>query len=299
MLRQKLYKLLSPLIDRNAAKKSGVSKFLRKLFSRVFIPSRVTVMGSTMYLHKAGHSFELAFEGGYELLEVAFLRNLNLQGRVVADVGSCIGYYALILTKVVGEDGKVFAFEPESKNYNLLQRSVVENRVQNIFSEQLAVGNAPGEVHLRTSSSPGQHQLTLDSRHSVKVSMVSLDSYFREKNIDYASIGYVKIDVEGNEYGVLQGMVEIIKAATDLVIQFEYAPQHLQELNCDFNELFSFIRKHQFKVYYWDLRDNKMLECEDVAWFLEEKVINDFKRGILYSRNIILSKMAIGSVGIT
>lgn len=293
MVRQKLYILFSPYINRNAAKKSTISKFFRKIFSYLFIPSKARVMGLIMYLHKAGHSFELAFEGGYELLETTFLKQLNLDGKVAADVGSCIGYYALLLSGAVGDRGRVFAFEPESENYSLLQKSIIANNFQNISAQQLAVGDVSGEVYLRRSSSPGQHQLTQSSENAIKVSMVTLDAFFRDCNVDYASIGYVKIDVEGNEYKVLQGMVNIIRAAESLVIQFEYAPQHLEELGCNFNELFSFIQEHQFKVYYWDFKINKMLERKDINWFLEEKVIEDFKKGILYSRNIILSKKAI------
>lgn len=296
MWRQKLYVLFSPFINRNAAKKSSLSKFLRNVFSSIFIPSKSNVMGSVMYLHKAGHSFELAFEGGYELLETAFLKQLNLKGRVAADVGSCIGYYALLLSRTVGDGGQVFAFEPESENYSLLQKSIAANNIKNIFTQPLAVGDKAGEVYLRKSSSPGQHQLTLNSENAVKVSIVSLDSFFRDLKIDYKNIGYVKIDVEGNEHKVLQGMVGIINAAEDLVVQFEYAPQHLEELGCNFNELFSFIQEHKFKVYYWDLESNKMLECKDINWFLEDVTIEEFKKGVLYSRNLILSKRAISPV---
>ena len=112
--------------------------------------------------------------------------------------------------------------------------------------------------------------------------------------------GAVKVillnDEEGNEHKVLQGMVGIINAAEDLVVQFEYAPQHLEELGCNFNELFSFIQEHKFKVYYWDLESNKMLECKDINWFLEDVTIEEFKKGVLYSRNLILSKRAISPV---
>lgn len=267
---------------------------LRKAFGFAFIPHKTNVFGSMMYLHKSGHSFELAFEGGYELLETAFLKNLNLKGKIVIDVGACVGYYTLLAAKLVGDKGRVIAFEPEKDNFRLLKKNITANETKNIFGFQAAVGDVYGYAYLKIASSPGQHSIS-QSKDAVKVPMVSLDKFLEKNKIAYKNIGYVKIDAEGYEHKVLQGMLKTIKSADDMVIQFEYAPQHLEEQGCNFDELFSLIVENNLKAYYWDFSINKLLECKDARWFLEENVIDDFKNGVLYSRNIILSKKALKS----
>jgi FkbM family methyltransferase len=290
MFRKYLYQLLGPLVSRDAAKKGTFFKWCRKWFGYAFIPSKTSVQGSIMYLHKAGHSFELAFEGGYEPLETRFLKSLNLEGRVAADIGACIGYYSLLLSKQVGGAGQVFAFEPEARNYLLLEKNIAANKARNVTAVQTAVGDNNGETYLHISTSPGQHQVADNPFGAERVPIVSFDEFIKNRKVPYEKLAYVKIDVEGNEYEVLNGMRAIIQHSNDLVIQFEYAPQHLEERGCNFVELFTFIDQNNLDVYYWVLATGKLKQCKDVRWFLEDSVVQEFKKGVIYSRNLILTK---------
>lgn len=295
MLRQKLYTALYPCINRKAARKYSFLKLLRKTFGLIFIPEKISIFGSTMYLHKAGHSFEIVFEGGYEMLETKFLTSLDLNGKTVFDIGACIGYYTLLLSKQVGEQGKIYSFEPESKNFALLNKNILTNKFQNISSCQLAVGGKNQKTYLKISDSPGQHSVQEISGGTEEIQMVTLDRFIDMKHINPQNIGYIKIDAEGCEYEILKGAVDLICKSDKAIIQFEYAPQHLEEQGSNLEELFQFIQKYKLNMYYWDFSIEKLIECTDTQWFLNKKIVQDFKDGQGYSRNILLSRQAIQS----
>ena len=65
--------------------------------------------------------------GSYEPLETETVKREIKKGNVVSDIGANIGYFASIVAKLVGEEGKVFAFEPDPGNFALLERNVQTN----------------------------------------------------------------------------------------------------------------------------------------------------------------------------
>lgn len=70
----------------------------------------------------------------------------------------------------------------------------------------------------------------------------------------------------------------------------EYAPQHLDDYNFNYQEFIDFLSSNNLKVRYWDLIKNKLLTIKDLSWLIKKNVIEDFKNGIKYSRNLILTK---------
>lgn len=247
-----------------------------------------------MKLQKTGHSIDLAFEGKYEPLEIDFLKSLDLRNKIALDIGSCIGYYALQLSRCVGTKGRVFAFEPESKNYKILYDNLILNQATNASCFQLALGNKNGTAELKIHESPGQHSVAKDGDDQSAretINMVRLDDFLKKSGISAKDIAYIKIDVEGYELESLKGMARTIKEARDdLVIQIEFAPQHLMDYTHNLEELFYFIRKARLASYYWDMRSKKLLLIPKISWLGENDTLKMFIHGDICSRNIILDK---------
>jgi FkbM family methyltransferase len=164
----------------------------------------------------------------------AFILNTVQPGWNAIDAGAFAGYYTLLLSRLVSEDGVVHAFEPIPENYELLSRNIELNGRKNIKKNQLAVGSGDSLTSFRRSrqlySPYGSLVLKDDpSRYeSIPVSVRSIDSYLRD--LDWPSISLVKVDVEAAEADIMAGMEQTIaRFRPILVIEIHDRPAHDQE----------------------------------------------------------------------
>jgi len=81
----------------------------------------VEVNGHKIFLDSLD-SLRLSINGIYEEFETQMLKKIINKEETVVDIGANIGYYTLIFAKLVGDKGKVFAFEPEPNNFELLKK---------------------------------------------------------------------------------------------------------------------------------------------------------------------------------
>ncbi len=191
----------------------------------------VEVQGSKMYVDSRDTGiapFLLEWES-YEKYETALFKRLVDKGMVVVDIGANIGYYTLLAAHLVGEEGKVFAFEPDPYNYSLLCRNIKVNGYRNVVPVQKAVSSKLGETKLFLDrSNLGGHSLSetnVDLRGTITVEATSLDDYF--KNRDW-KIDVIKIDVQGLEMKVLEGMTNVINQNDNLKIIMEFWPMGIR-----------------------------------------------------------------------
>ena len=158
----------------------------------------------------------------YELPESAFISNLIKPGQYALDIGGNIGFYAMLLSKLVGERGKVISFEPIPHLFNALSRSRDENRFNEICDiHNLALSNQEGEVSMifaPKSTNFGGSYITEDKdvpaeHDSVTVKTVKLDSFMSARKVDF-----IKIDVEGAEILALGGGMELIRRDMPVIL---------------------------------------------------------------------------------
>jgi FkbM family methyltransferase len=192
----------------------------------------VDVLGSKM--HVDPRDTEIAASlirwGLYDKSETILFRQLIKKGMVVIDIGANIGYFTLLAARLVGEEGKVFAFEPEPRNFSLLSKNVEANGCNNVIAIQKAVLNKPGKMKLFLEErNLGGHSLSKASvsnpAGSVTVEVTSLDEFFQSKDF---RADVVKMDAEGSEMGILQGMTNLMNQNGDLKIITEFSPALLR-----------------------------------------------------------------------
>ena len=136
---------------------------------------------------------------------------------VVVDVGANIGWYTL---RAARRAKKVYAFEPEPTNYELLQKAVRANGFSNVELEKLIVGDTDGETDLFLSIDAGRHSTVRKSGRKITVKCTTLDSFLPTQTIDV-----LKVDVEGAESRVLAGADEGIKGGRIRNIIMELNPE--------------------------------------------------------------------------
>lgn len=227
-----------------------------------------------------------AIYGDREKLEFALFEREIPRGGTVLDVGANIGHYTLAFAKAVGPQGKVFAFEPEPANLDLLKKNIEANKYGNVQIIPAAVGDHNGEIEFFLSgSNPGGHQVwdmqkkisslpegdgrkllaEREKRRAMKVRLVALDDFLK----DYTKpINFIKMDVEGAEGGVLAGMKNILENNPDLKFHFEFIPSIMRLFGTDPRKFLETFAGYGFRFY--SLRSYK-----EIINRLEEKTVDE------------------------
>lgn len=156
-----------------------------------------------------------------------FLLNHLRPGDVVADVGAHFGYFTLLAAALCGERGRVFAFEPGGGNFGILERNTAASL--QVEARRLLVGDVDGKREFweypvlfseYNTTNPGAVPAYLKGRKT-KLPSITLDAFFGKTGLVPR---LVKIDVEGAEWEVLQGMKGLLHGSAPPVVAMEYLP---------------------------------------------------------------------------
>ncbi|WP_456482138.1 FkbM family methyltransferase [Methanopyrus sp.] len=179
---------------------------------------RVQVDDISFYLRvhtgDAGVSRELRLRNIREPKASKYLVNKFLNDEEVAfDVGANIGYYA-ILTALASRRSRVYAIEPIRENLELLRENIALNNLDNkVKALEYVVSDKCGKVRMVLENRSNWHRIADagddDSDHVVEVESVTLDE-LSERLGERPT--YVRMDVEGAELEVIQGMVELLES---------------------------------------------------------------------------------------
>jgi FkbM family methyltransferase len=139
------------------------------------------------------------------------------KGMTFLDVGAHVGKYTLRAAVSVGNEGKVIAVEPDKDNFDVLVRNIALNGLSNCVPLNLAAYSSDGEVLLFKGADSAVHSIKEDfGEGSYKVKARALDNVLEE--IGVKRLDLVKIDVEGAELEVLEGMEKTLKKQNPTLI---------------------------------------------------------------------------------
>lgn len=207
------------------------------------------VQGSKMYLGSDGYS--LSIFGVHEPKETKLVKKEIEKGYTGLDLGASIGYYTLLFSRLVGNQGKVYSFELDPNRFHILEENVRMNGYTNVVLENKAVSNKNGESIIFRQ----------------KTQTVTLDSYFQIQEVD--NIDFIKIDVEGHEKHVFEGMKEILRKNPQVKILFEFHPQLLADYETKPQDLLNIIDKMNFQMF--DILENKPISSNELLQMYPNK----------------------------
>lgn len=167
--------------------------------------------------------FIFAFRESYEP-ELAYLEKILSPGKVFVDVGANYGVYALVASKLVGETGKVLAFEPTTRSFAILRQNIELNGSLNVDAFQVALTDTRGKAWLNYGWDPVGNWLgakPLEKKPGEEVQAESLDQLLEENGVGHVDV--IKIDVEGAEELVLRGAGRCLTTHSPVVV-FEFNP---------------------------------------------------------------------------
>lgn len=265
---KKLYRLLS---NKGLEKVPGTTRAFTFLLQRLRPRgiSLAKIQGIQMYInadYNLGGVLWLIIKD-YEKWETELVKEIISEGMTVADIGANVGYYSLIAAKLVGNNGKVYAFEPEPENYELLVRNIEINGYTNVVPVNKAVSNECGKTKLfinRVSSSRhsfSQNNVT-DEAGSVEVEIITLDEFFKGEKVDF-----IKMDVEGAEGLILDGARQIL-SQDRLTIIMEFWPTGLNNLGTDPLGLLCKLQKIGFTIKLID-KTTRFLQPAEIIEIIE------------------------------
>lgn len=244
--------------------------FMRKTYKNEFTDEKgmllIESQGNKMYVNvkdtgEVTHSL-LVF-GVYERYETRLFKKITKPGMTVVDIGANYGYYTLIAAKLVGNDGRVYAFEPELGNYDILVKNIEMNGYANVTPIRKAVSNKQGKVRLYVGKdSTGIHSFSeanvyMSSKieaNFVEVETVTLDDFFVNA-IKNTKVDLIKIDAQGAEGLIIEGAGKIL-GDNNLKIFMEFDLYMLRNLETEPTELLHKLENYGFKIKLIDERNH-------------------------------------------
>lgn len=253
----------------------GRNALLGKIYislSKKILPPFIMYDDQKIFLD-SGDAINLAIiDFDYENYELSIFKTEIKPGDVVIDAGANIGIYTLVATKLVGNYGKVYSFEPEPITFDNIKRNVIENACENVILTNKAVSSKTGKAKLSTWSRSKTAKTTNylsneenDLEDYVIVETVSLDDFFENK---LKKINIVKIDIEGSEFEALKGMKNIIEQNSEIKIFLEFNPFTLNRAGVDIPEFVDYLMGFNFVLNNID-EEKKELQPVDKNWLLE------------------------------
>lgn len=166
----------------------------------------------------------------YDEPEVPFVLANVMPGARVLDIGANIGFYSMLMGSLVGPSGRVVAFEPLAFLSDALERSVAENRYENIIQlHRVGLSDKRGEGLLRhapgTINFGGAHIVAgndVPAAHvDERIVLQPLDDFLDPDR----RTSFVKLDVEGAEPLVIAGGMNLLRRDRPLVLSELHNPQ--------------------------------------------------------------------------
>ncbi len=178
----------------------------------------------------------------YDPATIAVLERFVRPGDWFIDVGANIGLVTLTAAKLVGDSGRVLAFEPNVALADRLRLSLVRNEIRNVKLFPVALGEENTSAHLSTSI---QHVTgTLRDGSGVEVTVRKGDDVLPQIPAD--SWVFVKIDVEGYELRVLRGMQSLLRRSKTIFF-VEITAEWISKLGESADELVALMERHGFE----------------------------------------------------
>lgn len=222
--------------------------FLARLLHRFFGPFLTECKNGVLLELHINSSMDLAYlrddSESFDVIESELMK-LN-EGDVFVDIGANIGYLTILASKRVGASGHVYSYEPSEREYSRLLRNLAVNKTSNVHASRLALSNFTGQVALWVSEehtglnrilSPGAN---VAGDVSVPVSRLDELLYLPE-------IKLIKIDVEGAEFLVLEGMTALFNRTAIDSIVVEITPDFLRRYGHTKAHIYEFMRNQGFE----------------------------------------------------
>ena len=207
-----------------------------------------------------------SFKEKQDAFEISLMKKYIKAGDTVLDIGANIGFYAEILSGIVGEKGKVHCFEPDTTNFKHLQNRC--EKLTNVKINNKAVSEKTEVIKIYTSK-----QLNVDHRtykpdeydQEIDIHAIAVDEYLQSSTPE---INFIKMDIQGFEMSAVKGMTKTLQSP-NLKMLSEFWPYGMRKAGTSVLDYFYFLKQYNFYIYL--IENNQLTELTDekVKTFLD------------------------------
>ena len=177
--------------------------------------------------YEAGISEHLMIHRKREIPETKTIKEIVKPGMCILDIGANIGYYTILMGKLVGKNGKIDAYEPYPPSVDILTRNVELNNLTDIVEvHNLAVSNENTIQKLHLGRASNVHSLInykTDDNNADYIEVKTKDIKEILVSTD-RKIDLVRMDIEGHERELFNRLSADIGAFLPARIFFEIHP---------------------------------------------------------------------------
>jgi len=245
------------------------SLYFRWISTFPHLPAPLRLPFGAWWLVRADNAGLPISQGRFEEAEIAFVGRYVKPGMTVLDIGAHHGLYTLLASKRVGPNGRIFCFEPSTRERNALLQHLRLNRCKNVTVESLAVGseNTDAQLFVVEGVQTGCNSLRKPAEdvsgtlNPLTVQVVKLDDWLAGREIE--KVDFLKLDVEGGELEVLKGALSLTSGNARPIILVEVQDVRTLPWGYKAIEIVDYLRA---KDYVWfSLRLNGSVEEANIT----------------------------------
>jgi len=207
-------------------------------------------------------------EGIWEPKTTRYLCDSLSPGQVFLDIGANAGYFSLLASRLVGESGKVLAVEPNPVMAEQLRRNVERSILSNIAITEAACSDSVEvrELYVGNPYNTGNSSLSRENlawTKSVRVKCTTADLLLERYHLQRVDL--VKIDVEGAELQVLQGMPNVLERLRPKII-IELVPSLLKGFSTEVSAVTEYLAAFHYRILSLEEHSNYLcvpVECSN------------------------------------
>jgi len=191
----------------------------------------------------------------------------------ILEIGANIGYYVLLESYILKRQGKIYAIEPDPKNFKLLKKNVEINELNNLVKlYNIAISDKKGKADFYISKNSNLHSLLIKKNNSAKnkivVDTITVDEFL----INKPDVNFIRMDIEGYECKIISGLNSFLQKSGKLKLFIELHP-HLVKTE-EITMLLQTLKENGFGVYKAVSRDNTLRKILKQT-IVEKKSINE------------------------
>lgn len=238
-------------------------------FSKLLLPIKVrTLWGEKMEIILPERVSISILRNGFAEVDVTFyLLEYLKTGDTFIDIGAHFGSYSLLASTIVGNEGRVLAFEPTPSTYRQLSKNAINYSNNNIEVFNFGVYDTRNELRFSDYGvvnsafntffvNRGNNSLT---ENDITVKTIKLDDFFNEFYSDL-KIDLLKIDAESSEFKILMGLKEtLLKYRPKIILEVgDYSIEGIKKTK----DLVAFLENQNYKPYELDLMTYKVIQYQ-------------------------------------